>query len=118
MARLEELEKIVSHQKTQLEHQDEINQLRTLKLRNNLVQSVNSKDRKDVIPQEEFLFETGDINSKITAVYPRSCQEIFDLNPALFAETNGPQWIDPDGPSVGDPPVLVQCSNGNTLNIK
>jgi len=118
LARLTELEKIVSHQKTQLEHQDEINQLRTLKLRNNLVQSVNSKDRKDVIPQEEFLFETGDINSKITAVYPRSCQEIFDLNPALFAETNGPQWIDPDGPSVGDPPVLVQCSNGNTLNIK
>ena len=47
----------------------------------------------------------GDISKQYSL--PRSCHEILVANPIAVSEN---YYIDPDGASVGDPPVQVYCN--------
>ena len=107
LARMEEFE-------TSLNQQAEENARLTRKLRNQVANSVNSKKEKRQ-PSAPVAISHNDeqVDPQISAAYPRSCQEIYDLNPNDYYY-NWYQWIDPDGPGVGEPPINVLCGpNGN-----
>jgi len=88
-----------------LVYQGEENLSLTRKLRNHVAESVNSKKE-----DPSALDVTTQYDAKVAAIFPRSCQEIFNMNPSAPKEdqimpTPGGQFqfIDPDGPGVVDP---------------
>ena len=111
LARLEDLERVVSEQKTQLQYQGDENLKLTRKLRNQVAESVNNK-KED--PSESAVTTEQTRNAKVAAIFPRSCQEIVNTNPTPDTQF---QLIDPDGPGVGDPPIMVQCIGGKFIEF-
>ena len=102
MSRFEELE-------TRLERQEEDNFLLSRKLKSEQQKVLVFKNKED--PTAATVV-SGDVDTQIAAIFPRSCQEIYDQNPTISTSTNGDQYIDPDGPGVGEPPIFVECADG------
>lgn len=91
LARLSGLENVIAEQKPHLNRleelerrigqQEEENLRLTRKLRNHVAKSVNSKnkDASEVVYNWEAAV-ADEVDSKVTAIFPRSCQEIYDTN--------------------------------------
>ena len=91
------------------EKQEEENFLLSRKLKNEQQKVLVFKNKEN--PTAATVV-SGDVDSQIAAIFPRSCQEIYDQNPTISVATNGFQYIDPDGPGVGEPPIFVECTDG------